>query len=470
MPPMAFSWGAHFNMKNELIPFITGNNNRYFYDPQLREIFIFNEALYQSRETHCRENMNPNDLYKPLTGKDVEYRLANLGQITIEMTEKCNLNCYYCAYSKLYSRVNRKGTDIPFAFIRNILVYLNEKMNSPLNASASNPFYISFYGGEPLLKFDRIKETVDLVEKMNFSNNVLVYSMTTNGFFLDKYMDYLKEHHFRLLISLDGDKEGNRLRVDHDEKSQFNKVFGNVKALQAKYPDYFKRNVNFNAVLNRHNSVESITNFIETHFEKLPTISSINPQGLNPEKTAEFYNIYSSPRQSFCEAGRVMDTREKFFIHHPEIKDLFMFLRSVCDNSFMDYNSFLVDDRRRRLPTGTCLPFFKRMFVSANGALLPCENVSHDNAFGYVDEKGVKLDFEKIASIYNNAFKELSDQCSRCCGKDVCSQCIFEMEEKFRCTGMITKKDLQEEFSRAMTFVENNPGIYARMMEEVCVE
>jgi uncharacterized protein len=426
--------------------------------------------MYKKREIQCNTNTRPHDVYKPLTGKDVEYQLSNIGQATIELTEKCDLNCKYCTYGTLYSTVKRKGRDIPFSFIRNILVYLKEKMNSTLNVSSSNPFYISFFGGEPLVNFVRIRDTVNLVEKMNFSNNVIVFSMTTNGFFLDKYMDYLKEHNFRLLISLDGDREGNRLRVDHNDKSQFDKIFGNVMALQAKYPEYFNKNVNFNSVLNRHNSVESITDFIGTHFQKVPTISSINSKGLNPVKVADFYNIYSSSQKSFEEAESVMDIKNKFFIHHPDIKDVFIFLRSVCSNSFSDYNSFLVEGKKRRIPTGTCLPFFKRMFVSANGALLPCENVSHDNALGFVDEKGVELDTDKIAEIYNNAFNELSGQCVRCYGKDICSQCIFEMDEKFKCEDMITKKDLQKKFSTAMTFVENNPELYARMMEEVCVE
>jgi uncharacterized protein len=457
-------------MKNELIPFISKNDNRYFYDPLIREILLFSEELYRERETLCCKDMKQKDLYHPLTGNDVEYQLANIKQVTIEMTEKCNLNCLYCAYGNLYSTVNRKGTDIPFSFIRNILVYLNEKMNSSFNSSDCNPFYISFYGGEPLLCFDRIKETVDLVEKMTFSNNAVTFSMTTNAFFLDKYMDYLKEHKFRLLISLDGDREGNRLRVDHNEKSQFDKIFANVKSLQAKYPDYFKTHVNFNAVLSKHNSVESITNFIDTHFGKLPTISSINPLGLNPDKIADFYKIYSSSQQSFDDADKVMDVKDKFFISHPDIKDVFLFLRGVCGNSFVDYNSFLVKENKRRLFTGTCLPFQKRMFVSANGLILPCENVSHDNAFGCVNERGVDIDTEKIAAIYNNAFQELEGQCSGCYGKDTCSQCVFQMNTRFKCSEMITKKDLQEKFSRAMTFVENNPELYVRMMEGVCVE
>lgn len=457
-------------MKNEIITFASGNANRYFYDPGLREIFLYREELYRNREISCAGNTTPNDGYNPLTAKDVEYQIANLKQLTIEMTEKCNLNCHYCAYGNLYSTVKREGVDIPFNYIRNILAYLNEKMNSNLNVSDGSTFYISFYGGEPLVCFDAVKETVEMVEKMTFANNVVAFSMTTNGFFLDKYIDYLKEHNFRLLISLDGDKSGNRLRVDHNEKSQFDKIFSNVKALQTKYPGYFKENVNFNAVLNRHNSVESITQFIETHFDKRPTISAINSQGLNPAKIADFYNIYTPTRQSFDEADLGVDTKEKYFIHHPEVKDVFMFLRSMCGNSFKDYNSFLADEHRHRLPTGTCLPFSKRMFISVDGALLPCENVPRDNPLGVVDETGVQLDTKKIADIYNNAFNRLKEQCGRCYGKDTCSLCIFEMETKFKCKEMIMKKDLAENFSTAMTFIENNPELYTRLMEEVCVE
>jgi uncharacterized protein len=457
-------------MKKELITFKSKNNHNYFYDPLLKEIFIYSEDLYQKRDSICKNNSEEETTYMSITAKDVEYQLANMGQITIEMTEKCNLNCLYCAYGNLYSNVHREGVDIKFSLIKNILVYLVEKLNSNLNASANKPFYISFYGGEPTIAFDYIKKTVDFAKNLIFLNNRVIFSMTTNGFFLDKYMDYFKENNFRLLISLDGDRKGNRLRVDHNGKTQFNKIFSNIKLLQSKYPDYFKNNVNFNAVLNKYNSVESITDFIEKNFKNLPKISDINSQGLNPEKISEFYNIYSSSLKSFEEAEKIMNIKEKYFIHHPIIKDSFLFLRSVCNNSFIDYNSLLVEKNKTRIPTGTCLPFFKRMFVSANGIILPCENVSHDNPFGYVNEKGVHIDTEKIAAIYNNAFKQLSNQCKKCYGKEICSECIFQMEKKFECTQVVKKNDLKEKFSRAMTLIENNPELYSRMMKEVCVE
>lgn len=456
-------------MNNEIISFESKNNNRYFYDPQLREVFLFDEELYQSRKASISTDCGSTDNSR-LTGKDVRYHLANINQITMEMTEKCNLNCLYCGYGKLYSKIERKGASLPFSYIRNILVYLNEKMNSPLNISDGNPFYISFYGGEPLLEFDNIQKTVDLTKQMTFSNNKLRYSMTTNGFYLDKYMDYLEKHNFRLLISLDGDADGNGLRVDHGGKSQFQKIFSNIEMLQSKHPHYFKKNVNFNAVLNKNNSVESITKFIEDHFGKRPTIASINPQGLNPGKIGEFLKIYSPSRESFNEADLGIDIKEKFFINHPEVKEVFLFLRSVCDNSFTDYASLLGDEKKSRLPTGTCLPFSKRMFVSANGAVLPCENVPQEHPLGMIDEHNVHIDPEKIAAIYNNAYDELSQQCGHCFGKDTCSICVLQMETKYKCTEMVTKKQWQERFSNAVTFIENNPELYTRLMKEVCVE
>lgn len=457
-------------MKNELISFKSENNNLYFYDPLLREIFIHSEALYRERGAICGNSMEREERYISITAKDVEYHLANLGQITIEVTEKCNLNCHYCTYGNLYSTVQREGIDIKFDLIRNILAYLVEKMNSNLNVSAGNPFYISFYGGEPLVRFNTIRKTVDVVNELTFLNNNVTFSMTTNGFFLDEYMDYLKENNFRLLISLDGDRAGNRLRVDHNGNPQFNKIYRNIKLLQSKYPEYFKNNVNFNAVLNKYNSVESITDFIESNFNKLPQISGISSQGLKPEKVSEFFNIYSSSLKSFADAGNVMNIKEKYFIHHPVVKNSFIFLRSVCRNSFKDYNTLLVEGNTRRIPTGTCLPFFKRMFISANGIVLPCENVSHKNSFGCVDEKGVHIDTGKIAEKYNGAFKQLASQCKQCHGKEVCPHCIFQMEEAFKCSDMITKTYLEKKFSQAMTLIEDNPELYVRMMKEVCVE
>ena len=52
--------------------------------------------------------------------------------------------------------------------------------------------------------------------------------MTTNGWLLDKYQDYLVEKDFRLLISLDGDRFENSYRVSAGGKQTHEKVLQNI--------------------------------------------------------------------------------------------------------------------------------------------------------------------------------------------------------------------------------------------------
>jgi uncharacterized protein len=75
------------------------------------------------------------------------------------------------------------------------------------------------------------------------------FSMTTNALLLHKYMDFLVEHNFSLLISLDGDKENTSYRVDQKGNPAFETIVKNVNLLRGKYPEYFDKKVNFNAVL-----------------------------------------------------------------------------------------------------------------------------------------------------------------------------------------------------------------------------
>lgn len=38
-----------------------------------------------------------------ISGNHVKHNLINLSQLVFEVTDDCNLNCYYCAYGDLYN-------------------------------------------------------------------------------------------------------------------------------------------------------------------------------------------------------------------------------------------------------------------------------------------------------------------------------------------------------------------------------
>ena len=85
--------------------------------------------------------------------------------------------------------------------------------------------HITFFGGEPLLCFDLIKEIV----KYNEENNIKTkYNVNTNALLLENdILDYCIEKDFLLNVSLDGTKESNLLNRCNED--QFNKILNNIK-------------------------------------------------------------------------------------------------------------------------------------------------------------------------------------------------------------------------------------------------
>ncbi|MFR8427053.1 MAG: hypothetical protein ACLVCH_05115 [Roseburia inulinivorans] len=68
--------------------------------------------------------------------------------------------------------------------------------------------YIGFYGGEPLLRFQVIKEIINYVEEV-YSNREVMYSMTSNMTLMTEEMaEFLtKVKNFSIVVSMDGPEE-----------------------------------------------------------------------------------------------------------------------------------------------------------------------------------------------------------------------------------------------------------------------
>ncbi len=45
---------------------------------------------------------------KYISADDIRYQLANLKQLTFEVTDACNLRCKYCAYGEFYNDYDRR--------------------------------------------------------------------------------------------------------------------------------------------------------------------------------------------------------------------------------------------------------------------------------------------------------------------------------------------------------------------------
>ena len=197
-----------------------------------------------------------------LSKDTVLHNLIRLQHVVFEVTDACNLHCKYCAYADLYEGYDqRNNTNMPFHRAKLVIDYLQEIWEKNRFQDMEKSVSISFYGGEPLLNMEFVKQVIDYTEKLPPTGRIFKYSMTTNAMLLDRYMDYLVEKDFALLISLDGDEQGQSYRTDHAGNNSFQRVYRNIMLLKEKYPEFWENNVNCNAVLHDRNGVERTYKF-----------------------------------------------------------------------------------------------------------------------------------------------------------------------------------------------------------------
>lgn len=407
-----------------------------------------------------------------LSAQAILSELANAMQVIFEMTESCNLQCEYCGYRKFYTGNKlRNKKNLSFATAKNLLDYLGRLWNSNLNRSHNKQINLSFYGGEPLLNFPLVKSLVEYANGMKLRHNRFNFSMTTNGLLLEKCMDFLVKHDFSLLISLDGDEAQNGYRVFPGGKPAFQAILKNVRALKEKYPAYFEKSVNFNAVLHNKNSVAGIHRYFKESFNKVPGILELNTVGIDPAAYEEFWKTYKNYSESVAEAENYSALEKDMLTMLPEPASAADMIRDYSGYLYRKYNDLIASNENvQSIPTATCLPFSRKLFLTVNGKILPCERVRHQFALGFADENIVELDFEQIAAKYNGYFDKIAGLCNSCFRAKSCKQCIFHLEidaDNPVCYGWMNYQQHSEYLAGRMSYLEKNPRFYYKFLEEV---
>lgn len=408
-----------------------------------------------------------------ITPEQVLNSLANLPQLVFEVTDACNLKCKYCAYGEFYSDFDkREDKMLPVSKAKQLIDYLNQCWNSGRNTSAKSVTYISFYGGEPLVNFAFIKEMIEYIKNnIDQSHRKILFSMTTNAILLHRYMDFFVENDFHILVSLDGNEKNNGYRVDHQGNGSFERVVRNVDLLREKYPEFFDKNVNFNAVFHNRSTVEEVYRFFKEKYNKIPSISELNNSGIRFDKVEEFNQTYRSSEQSLQQSEHYEEIEKDLFMGASSYKSLALYLHQYSGNYYRDYTDLLCDkENMKYIPTGTCLPFSKKMFVTVNGKILPCERIGHQFGLGQVTDSGVELDAAAIAHKYNVYYSKLEKQCSYCKNRPSCIQCLFnlkDVENNPVCYGFMNETMMEDFKQKQFHFLRKHPEAYREIMENV---
>jgi sulfatase maturation enzyme AslB (radical SAM superfamily) len=118
-----------------------------------------------------------------------------ISNLTFIVTDDCNFNCSYCVQKKEKKTINNTCIETVVDFFYPYL-----------KSGSDDKVYINFYGGEPLLAYEKIKHaTLLLQDKNKAGNKKIEFVITTNGSLLtDETLDFFHHHKFVILLSFDG--------------------------------------------------------------------------------------------------------------------------------------------------------------------------------------------------------------------------------------------------------------------------
>lgn len=410
-----------------------------------------------------------------LTVEDIEQSVVNTPQIIFEVTDMCNLKCRYCGYGNFYDNYDpRCHKKMDF---RTFLVVMKsmEKIWGESQSIKNKNLRISFYGGEPLLNFDFIYKTVNHLSSYP-SEKTFTYSLTTNGILLNKYIDFFIEHRFDLLISIDGDKMGNSYRVFANGKSSFDILCKNIDLIKTKSPDYFEKHVRFNSVLHDRNSVYKSSAFLYNKFGKLPITNELNLSGVNPRFEKKFNKMFRSKIDDYKEIkdSSLKDLLEDAspnsieYIRYLSQFKIKQFNKSL--NNFISSNveSSSKDKTEKFFPTGTCVPFSRKIFISVEGKIYPCERIGNEIDFGRVDDSGLNINYNNIVVQYNKLLHKYLIHCATCCKRSLCPVCIVSDLDGYKFCYKRYGKGYKEKFLKSLiSFYEQHPEEYSKALMRI---
>lgn len=148
--------------------------------------------------------------------------------ITLDLTEQCDLRCTYCFTS------GKTTNRMSFETAKKAILWLFSK---EVSGDEKN-IKITFWGGEPLLEFELIKQIVTFVRSIEEDYGKKVkFNMTTNGMNLtEEVIKYLMLHNIGYMISVDGFGERNRYRKTINGDNSFEQVLEKLKLSKSLYP------------------------------------------------------------------------------------------------------------------------------------------------------------------------------------------------------------------------------------------
>ena len=144
--------------------------------------------------------------------------------LCLNIAHDCNLRCKYCfAGQGGYGQWRMlMSFDVARRAVDFLIAHSGPRQHCEMD----------FFGGEPLMNWHVVKQTVEYVRQQEKKHNkIFKLSLTSNGMYLDKEkVKYLTDNHISLILSLDGRKEmHDRMRPGVHGEGTYDQILKNLQ-------------------------------------------------------------------------------------------------------------------------------------------------------------------------------------------------------------------------------------------------
>lgn len=315
--------------------------------------------------------------------------------LCLHIAHDCNLRCKYCfagtgeyhgARGMMSAETGKKAIDFVIA-----------------NSGSRKNIEIDYFGGEPLMNFDVVKEITEYAKEQGEKHGKnFRFTVTTNGILLDdEKKEYINKNMSNVVLSLDGRKEVNdRMRPRVNGEGTYDTLLPKfLDMAESRNQDNYYIRGTFTAY--NKDFADDVLHFADLGFKQTSVEPVVAPETEDYALTAD-------------------DIPEVFEQYEKLAKE---YIKRRKEGKWFNFFHFMID-----LDQGPCA--IKRLSgcgagheylaVAANGDLYPCHQFvgNKDFLMGNVDEG--KID-KKISKYFEDSNIYTKDKCRNCFAKFYCS-------------------------------------------------
>ncbi len=256
------------------------------------------------------------ETFEPMAGHLKQKTAGVVKALCMHIAHTCNLNCSYCFASQ--GKYHGERALMSFEVGKRALDFLIE------NSGTRRNLEVDFFGGEPLMNFDVVKQLVEYarsIEKEHGKN--FRFTLTTNGVLIDDdVIDFANKEMSNVVLSLDGRKEiHDRYRVDYAGNGSWDKIVPKFQKLVESRggKNYYMRGTFTHA---NPDFLKDIQQMLDLGFTELSMEPVVCAPGEPSELTAEDMPVVMDQYEKLAELMLERDKEGKPFTFYHYMIDL----------------------------------------------------------------------------------------------------------------------------------------------------